>query len=107
MKRLILGIIASAFLGDFALATDVQWSRFRGTVKSINGKTSSLTIQNKEGDLFTIKVDEDVEIVSGKEVKKLRDIAIDDKVVLVYMPKAPAPKDPDEPESGGVYKPLK
>jgi hypothetical protein len=85
----------------------VQWSRFKGTVKSVNGKTSTVTIQNREGDLLTVAITEDVQIFVGKEVKQLREVSIDEKVTLVYSPKAPIPKDPDEPTDGEVYKPAR
>jgi hypothetical protein len=94
-------------LALFAGAADVNWSRFRGKVKAINGKASTVTIQNAEGDLVTVKVDDDVSIVSGKQVKALGDLAIDEKVVLVYFPKAPAPKEPEETPEGGVYPPAR
>lgn len=85
---------------------DVSWTRFRGKVKAINYKTSTITLDSG-GDLVTIKVDDDVNILSGKTAVKLSDVGIDDKVTLIYAPKAPAPKDPDEPSPGGVYPPLK
>lgn len=100
--------ITIAVLMTTCLATaDVQWSRLRGKVKGVNGKTSYVTIQNREGDLLTVKVDDDVEIVSGKNVVKLKDLEIDDKVTLVYLPKAPIPHDPELPQEGGVYPPAK
>lgn len=86
---------------------DVQWSRFNGKVKGINGKTSQLTIQNKEGDLFTVKVDADVIIVKGKEVVLMKDVRMDENVSLLYLPKAPDAMESDEPESGSVYLPIR
>ena len=87
---------------------DVQWSRFKGKVKAVNGKAATVTIQNAEGDLVTVKVDSDVEVLRGKDQVKLGDVAIDDKVTLVYSPKAPPPKESDEePALGGVYAPVK
>lgn len=97
----VLAVIGAAVYGD------MQWSRLKGKVKGINGKASTITIQNAEGDLFTVKVDADVEIVVGKEVRALRDVSIDDKVTLVNIPLPPVQKGDDEPADGGVYAPLK
>lgn len=101
--------VGAAVLLLFVLGhcSEVQWSRFKGKVKGINGKTSLITIQNGEGDLITVKVDDDVEILDGKDAKHLRDLSIDDKVTLVYSPKAPTPKDVDEPAGGGIYAPAR
>jgi hypothetical protein len=99
MRYMLILLLAAAV----ANATEVSWSRFKGKVKATNGKTSMVTIQNGEGDLIALKVDADVRVLRGKDDVKLGDLSIDDKVTLVYEPKAPAPKD-DEPPVGGVYK---
>lgn len=99
-KRLILLVVLAA---TAARASDVQWTRFRGKVKAVNYKISSVTLQSN-GDLVTVKVDDDVTIYEGKEAVKLTGVLIDDKVTLIYAPRAPAPKDPEEPQQGGVYK---
>lgn len=88
-------------------ASEVQWSRFKGRVKSINAKTLMLTIQNSEGDLVSVKTDPDVEIYRGRELKAIGELAIDDKVVLVYAPKPSIPGLADEPPPGGVYAPAR
>lgn len=95
VKKFSLVYIALAFMLGTASA-DVQWSRLSGKVKAINGKTSQVTIQNKEGDLLTVKVDQDVMIARDKETVAFKDVAMDDKITLLYMPKAPAPKEDDE-----------
>lgn len=108
MKRLVLGIIASTLLIDFASATDVQWTRLRGKVKSLNAKTQTLTIEDSAGDLLTLHIDADVDVLAGKDpIQKFADLKLDDKVTLLYNPKPPTPKDSDEPAAGGVYKPLR
>ena len=104
MKMLML---ATLLLTHPVFGSDVLWSRFKGTVKAINGKTSTVTIQNGEGDLITVKVDNDVILGRGKEEIKLSDVKIDDKLILIFVPKAPQSKDPDQPIDGETYKPLR
>ena len=105
MRTLLLLILTS--ITSAAVAADVSWTRFKGKVKAIDQKASRITIQNGEGDLIGVKVDEDVSIVTGKEKRALKEIEIDDKIVLYYLPKAPVPKDPEEPAPGDVYKPSR
>jgi hypothetical protein len=89
-------------------ASEIQWIRLRGKVMATNSKTAMLTIADQGGDLMSLHVDADVDVYSGKElVAKLSDLKLGDKVTLLYNPKAAAPKNPDEPEPGGVYKPVK
>jgi len=99
-------ILGALLIGSTAALADVQWTRLSGKVKGINGRTSQITIQNKEDDLLTVKVDSDVTIIRDKAQIALKDISIDDKVTLMYLPKA-ITKDPDEPPEGGVYAPIK
>jgi len=86
-----------------AMASEVAWSRFRGKVKKIDGKKLELTIQNKEGDDVTVKIDGDVLIVKGKDDVKLAAVQLDDQVTLMWMPKAPVPKEQDEAPVGSPY----
>ena len=74
---------------------DIQWSRLRGTVRAIDHKASKLTIQNSEGDLFTIPVTADVHIAEGKTDSQLalKDLHLDEKVTLTLIPEADKPKD--------------
>lgn len=104
MKKLICAV-AVVFVVGVVSGADVSWTRFKGKVKAIDQKASKITIQNAEGDLIGIKVDPDVSITCGKEVRTLKDVAIDEKVTLMFLPKVAVPQD-DEPVSG-VYKPLK
>jgi hypothetical protein len=102
-KWLLLLLTVSAV----AFASDVQWTRIRGKVKSTNAKTQTLTIEDVAGDLLTLHIDGDIDVYNGKDlISKFADIKLDDKVLLLYDPKAPTPKDSDEPVNG-VYKPLK
>jgi hypothetical protein len=98
-------VIIAILISLAPLSADVQWSRLNGTVKGINGKRSEITVQNKEGDLLTITVTDDVSIVRKKDVVKLKDVAIDDRVTLVNIPKAPAPKE-GEDENAYTGRPL-
>jgi len=99
------GVALGMMLGAGLWASDVQWTRFRGQVKAVNYKTATLTLESN-GDLVTVKIDDDVTILRGKEaIDKISGVLIDDKVTLIYAPKAPASKDPDEPPPGGVYAP--
>jgi hypothetical protein len=102
MKKLAIVLL----LATVANASDVSWTRFRGKVKTVNYRASTMTIESN-GDLVTIKVDDDVTILAGKEKQPLSAIGIDDKVTLLYAPKAAERKDSDEPAPGSVYAPLK
>ena len=100
MKLLLILTLLSGTLS----ASEIQWTRFRGKVKAINYKTQDLMLQNNEGDMISLKVTDDVAIFDGKEVKKLGEVSIDEKVSLLYAPKPVLPKDSEEPAPGGVYK---
>jgi hypothetical protein len=103
MKKLVL---LTLLLTHPVFGSDVLWSRFKGTVKAINGKTAMVTIQNAEGDLITVKVDADVILGRGKEEIKLSDLKIDDKLILLFVPKAIV-KEADQPAEGETYKSLR
>jgi hypothetical protein len=105
MKYLVVAVILA--VSAVSHASNVEWTRFKGKVKNVNGKASTVTIQNGEGDLVTIKVTEDVTILSGRDVVGLGKVRIDDKVTLLYEPRAPEAKDAEEPEPGGFYPPAK
>lgn len=101
------GLLALVLWVFWAHAADVAWSRFRGTIKAVNHKTGVVTLQNKDGDVFNIKVDADVTVVVGKEERAFKDVRIDDKVTLLYAPKVPLPKEADDPDASDVYPPFK
>lgn len=70
-------------------APAVDWTRFQGTVKSINLKAQTLTLAESSGDLFTIPIDYQVKIIEKKAIKRLVDIELDAKVTLVRTPAEP------------------
>jgi hypothetical protein len=102
MRVLIVLLIAVA-----VQASEVEWNRLKGTLKAINHKTGVVSLQDKDGDLLKLKLDGDVTIVRGKDEVKATDLRIDDKVTLLYNPKAQPVADPDEPTMGSVYPSLK
>lgn len=94
-------------LTSVANATEIQWSRLRGKVKATNAKTQTLTIEDSAGDLLSLHIDAEVDVLDGKDpVAKFADLRLDEKVTLLYNPKPVAPKEVDEPALGGVYPPL-
>jgi hypothetical protein len=99
------GLLLVVLMATVAAGADVEWTRFKGKVKNVNQKASTLTIQNGEGDLITVKITGDVQIIDGKEFVPIGQVAMDQKVTLVYAPKPPTPKE-DEAE-GSVYPPIK
>ncbi len=103
VKRVILLLVLA---GALTKASDVQWTRFRGKVKAVNYRASTLTLDSG-GDLITVKIDDDVTIFSGKDPVQLNSVLIDNKVTLIYAPKALPPHEADEPPQGGVYLPAK
>lgn len=106
MKRTFTVLVLLICAGITLHASEIQWTRMKGTVKASNAKTQMLTLQNQEGDLFSIHIDGDIDVVAGKDtIGKLSDLKLGDKVTLLYNPKAAAPKDADQPVDG-VYKPI-
>jgi len=103
----ILMVLAAIVIGSTVVLAEVSWTRLNGKVKGINGKTSQITIQNKEDDLLTVKVDSDVTIIRDKAQVTLKDITIDDKVTLMYLPRPATQKDAEEPPEGSIYPPFK
>ena len=103
----ILIVLTVLVIGSVVVLAEVTWTRLNGKVKGINGKTSQITIQNKEDDLLTVKVDSDVTIIRDKAQIALKDISIDDKVTLMYLPRPATQKDAEEPSEGGTYAPVK
>lgn len=62
----------------------IDWTRFSGTVKGINLKDSSITIQNKDGDLITIPIDYQVKITERRgELRGIASLELDEKIVLI------------------------
>lgn len=74
-------------------APGVEWTRFQGTVKGVNLKSQTLTLLDKSGYFITIPIDYQVKIVQKDAVKRLQDIALDDKVTLIKTPADPQIED--------------
>ena len=77
----VIGSLVSLVFGD------VEWTRFKGTVKAINLKASTITIQNSDGDVFTVPIDYQVLITDTKRKAPhvLKDIQLNDKVTLIKV----------------------
>ena len=81
--------------GLLAVMLCVEWVRFTGTVKAINMKVSSVTIQNRDGDLVMVPIDYQVKIMDkGGDLRSLKDLQLDQKVTLLRVPSEPAPEEP-------------
>lgn len=89
MKKWPLVLLAAAV----SCAPGVEWTRFQGTVKSINLKAQTVTLADKSGDLITVPVDYQVKIIQKNAVKRLQDISLDDKVTLIKTPAEPQIED--------------
>ncbi len=69
-----------------ACALCLEWTRLSGTVKAVNLKASTLTIQNRDGDLLTVPIDYQVSITDKhEEIRTLKTVRLDDKVILVRI----------------------
>lgn len=75
-----------------ACTPGVEWTRFQGTVKNVNLKSQTLTLLH-DGDFYTIPIDYQVKIIQKSAVKRLQDIALDDKVTLIKTPSEPQVED--------------
>ena len=82
MRKLAVLIAAVA-----VCAPCIDWTRLKGTVKSVNLKASTLRIQNSDGDVFDVPIDYQVKIIEKKEAgKQLKDVQLDSKVTLIRTP---------------------
>jgi hypothetical protein len=71
----------------------IDWTRFSGTVKSVNLKAATVTIQLKGGDIITIPVDYQV-VLTNKDhevLRGLKSVSLDDKITLTRTEAAPPP----------------
>lgn len=84
-KALIaLSAVALYSIGSLLWAADVEWTRLKGTVKSINLKASTLMIVNSDGDPLTIPIDYQVKIIDKKNtIHRLQDTELDSKITLI------------------------
>lgn len=79
-----------------AVAVCVEWTRLSGTVKIINLKAETVTIQNKDGDLLSVPIDYQVKITEkGGELRDLKHLSLDEKIVLTRI-QSDIPKDDTE-----------
>ncbi len=79
MKHLI---IAAAI----ACSPCIDWTRLSGTVKAINLKESTVTIQNRDGDLMTIPVDYQVKMTEKHdEMRTIHNLKLDEKITLIRI----------------------
>ena len=86
----------NALLTVVACTACVSWTRLTGRVKGINLKDSTVTIQNKDGDLLTVPVDYQVKLIEKHdEARDLKHLDLDEKITLINTPsdKPPAVKD--------------
>lgn len=64
----------------------LEWTRLSGVVKAINLRDSTVTIQNRDGDLLTVPVDYQVKVIEKKgELRALKDLALDEKIILTRV----------------------
>lgn len=92
MKRLALWTIGVTL----ACSPCVEWTRFEGRVKAVNLRASSVTIQNRDGDLITIPIDYQVKIIEKHDEQRgLKDLVLDEKIILTRVP-AEAPQQDSE-----------
>lgn len=78
MKNLILAAVVCTAC--------VDWTRFSGTVKSVNPKESTVTIETRDGDLLVIPVDFQVKITEKRgEIRPLSGLKLDEKVTLIRV----------------------
>ncbi len=86
MKHLLIAAVV-------ACTPCIDWTRLAGTVKAINLKESSVTIQNRDGDLLTIPVDYQIKITEKHgELRSLANLQLDEKVTLIRI-QSVQPKD--------------
>lgn len=68
----------------------IDWTRLAGTVKAINLKDSTVTIQNRDGDFMTIPVDYQVKITEKHgEVRNIANLKLDDRITLIRIQSSP------------------
>lgn len=85
IKRLILSLLICTVC--------VEWTRLSGTVKAINLKAGTVTIQNRDGDLLTIPIDYQITMMEKhQEMRSLKTLHLDEKITLLRVP-AEAPID--------------
>lgn len=77
-KRLIFTLVVCV--------TCLEWTRLTGTVKGINLKDQTVTIQNRDGDLLTVPVDYQVTMIEKHdEIRSLKTLHLDEKITLTRV----------------------
>ncbi len=67
-------------------AVCLEWTRLSGTVKIVNLKDDTVTIQNRDGDLLTVPVDYQVSIIEKHgEIRSLKSLKLDEKITLTRV----------------------
>ncbi len=84
------------YLYLLAACACIQWTRLSGTVKGINLKDMTLTLQD-HGDVLTVPIDYQVKITARHgDLVDLKKLSLDEKVTLINTP-SDKPKDvPDD-----------
>jgi len=96
MKKIVLLTVVCAAC--------LQWTRLSGHVKGINLKDSTVTIQNRDGDMMTIPVDYQVKITEkGDEMRDLKHLVLDEKITLINTPSNVPPAE----DASGMAQPEK
>lgn len=74
----------------------IDWTRLSGTVKAVNFKAATITIQNRDGDLFTVPIDYQVTISERNgDLKGIKSLRLDEKVTLLRVPADPVKEEPE------------
>jgi hypothetical protein len=77
----------------------LEWTRLSGTVKSVNLKASTVTLETREGDLFTVPIDKWQDQIKRKNDElvgiQLKDLKLDEKITITRTETDP-PKDDTE-----------
>ncbi len=69
-----------------ACATCLDWTRLSGVVKGVNQKDSTVTIQNRDGDLLTVPIDYQVTMIAKSgEARTIKTVKLDDKLTLTRI----------------------
>lgn len=69
-----------------ACAMCIDWTRLSGQVKAINLKDSTVTIQNRDGDLLAVPIDYQIKVTEKHgELKSLSSLQLDEKITLIRI----------------------
>lgn len=72
----------------------IDWTRMKGTVTGINMHAYTMTLRDHDGNIFTVPIDYQVQIIDSKNVAHvLKDVRLDDKVTLIHILTDKPPED--------------